>query len=226
MSGGAGGAIIRLGDSHEFPDPAAGPRDGPIAIGGDLSTGRLLAAYAAGIFPWPISERAPLLWWSPDPRFVLFPSEIHVSRRLERTIRSGRFEVRFDTAFEQVIDGCADRPRGTWITGAMREAYVRLHNEGHAHCVECWRQGRLAGGIYGIAMGAMFFGESMFHRERDASKVALVALARRLDAHGYTLLDCQQRTAHLATLGARAIPRREFLARLRAEPGSLVSLWA
>ncbi len=157
---------------------------------------------------------------------MLFPREIRVSRRLERTIRSGRFEVRFDTAFEQVIGGCADRRGGSWITKAMREAYVRLHREGHAHCAESWRDGRLAGGIYGVSMGATFFGESMFHREPDASKVALVALVRRLDARGNTLLDCQQQTAHMARLGARPIPRADFLARLRAEPGSLVSLWS
>lgn len=185
---------------------------GLLAAGADLSPGRLLDAYRKGIFPWS-GEGEPILWWSPDPRMVLFPDELKVSRSLSKTLRNGRFEVRFDTAFRPVMRACGE-PRegqaGTWITAEMIEAYCTLHETGWAHSVETWLDGELAGGLYGIAIGRMFYGESMFARGRDASKVALVHLVRRLRAHGFGLIDCQMATGHLASLGAREIPRSRF----------------
>ncbi len=186
--------------------------NGLLCAGGDLSPARLVEAYAHGIFPW-YSEGDPILWWSPDPRMVLFPGELRVSRSLRRTVARGAYETRFDTAFGAVVAGCAG-PRagqpGTWIVPEMVAAYTRLHALGFAHSVESWRDGRLAGGLYGIALGRIFFGESMFARETDASKVALVALVERLQAGGCRVIDCQQATAHLASLGAREIPRADF----------------
>ena len=221
-----------LGDEPVFPPAELTHESGLLAVGGRLEPEWLLTAYESGIFPWPSSEVEPMLWFSPDPRCVLPPAEVHVSRRLARVLRQGRFEVRVDTAFEAVMRGCAETPRpdqdGTWISEAMMEAYLRLHRLGHAHCVETWREGRLVGGIYGVALGGAFFGESMFHRERDASKVALVSLCRRLDAAGYALLDCQVETEHLLRMGARSIPRKRFLAALEralALPGA-DSAWA
>lgn len=215
--------IYRLAQEPIFPPPELAEPDGLLAIGGDLSTERLLAAYRQGIFPW-YEAGGPILWWSPDPRLVLLPSELHVSRRLRRTIRQGRFETRYDTAFESVIRACAEvrRPHedGTWITPEMRDAYLRLHRSGHAHCMEAWREGRLVGGIYGVRVGRCFCGESMFHHETDASKVALVALVERLRAEGVELLDCQVSSPHLISLGAREIPRSEFLRRLEAAQDS------
>lgn len=199
----------------DFPPPARALKDpdGLLAIGGCLSPDRLLTAYRHGIFPW-YSDGQPLLWWSPDPRAVLTPESVHVSRRLARTLRNGGFELRWDTAFAAVIDGCAaprDGHAGTWITAAMRDAYLALHRLGHAHSFECWRDGELRGGVYGVAVGAVFFGESMFSRVRDASKVALVGLCRQLQHWDYHLLDCQMHTAHLASLGAQLLPRARFL---------------
>lgn len=188
--------------------------DGLLAAGGDLSSARLLAAYRRGIFPWYESGQ-PILWWSPDPRMVLFPDELHLSHSLRKTLRRQTFTVTFDAAFNDVIVACANpRPDqgGTWITPEMRRAYLRLHREGHAHSIEVWRGTNLAGGLYGIRIGRVFFGESMFSRESDASKVALAHLCR----HGYDLIDCQVESPHLRRLGARAIPRHEFLARLDA----------
>ncbi|MBI4293706.1 MAG: leucyl/phenylalanyl-tRNA--protein transferase [Betaproteobacteria bacterium] len=186
--------------------------NGLLAAGGDLSPARLIAAYSQGIFPW-YSEGDPILWWSPDPRTVLFPEEIKVSRSLAKVLRNRDYEIRFDTAFDDVIAGCAapraDQP-GTWITSEMHEAYLHMHRLGHAHSAETWIEGKLAGGLYGMALGAVFFGESMFSRERDASKIALVALVRHLLASGFRLIDCQMHTEHLASLGARAIARRRF----------------
>jgi leucyl/phenylalanyl-tRNA--protein transferase len=186
--------------------------NGLLAIGGDLSPARLLNAYRSGIFPW-YSEDQPILWWSPDPRMVLFPDRLKVSRSLAKTLRNGGFEVSFDQVFGQVIDGCAG-PRkdeqGTWITEEMQHAYIELHRLGHAHSVEIWRRGELAGGLYGVALGRVFFGESMFSRERDASKVALVHLSGRLRDRGYRLIDCQVYSSHLISLGAETIDRREF----------------
>jgi len=207
---------VWLGPGTPFPDPSRAGPEGLVAIGGDLSPARLLDAYRRGIFPWPFDEEdMPMLWWSPDPRFVLFPDELHVSRSLRQRIRSGRYTFAMDTAFEQVVESCAAVPRGaqegTWITREMVEAYVRLFELGHAHSAEAWRDGRLVGGLYGVRLARVFFGESMFALESDASKVALVHLVTQLKADGVTLIDCQQETAHLATLGARPLPRHEFL---------------
>ncbi|HET6921815.1 MAG TPA: leucyl/phenylalanyl-tRNA--protein transferase [Anaeromyxobacteraceae bacterium] len=210
--------LFRLSRQPIFPDPELAEPDGLLAVGGDLSAERLLAAYAAGVFPW-YSEGLPILWWSPDPRLVLFPGELHVSRSLGRTLRAGRFQVRADTAFERVIRGCSGRPRpgqdGTWITPEMIQAYLRLHRRGFAHSFEAWEGETLAGGLYGVSLGAAFFGESMFSERPDASKAAFVRSVEWLAARGCQLVDCQVKTAHLQRFGAREIPRREFLARLR-----------
>jgi len=211
--------IYRLGREHVFPDPARAEPDGLLAVGGDLAPERLLAAYAMGIFPW-YDERSPILWWSPDPRLVLEPESLHVARSLRRTIQRGSYRVTADTAFEGVIRRCAerDRPgqRGTWITEEMIEAYVQLHRLGFAHSFEAWEGETLAGGLYGISLGAAFFGESMFADRRDASKVAFVRAVEWLAGRGVRLVDCQVRTEHLVSLGAHEIPRRRFLARLAA----------
>jgi leucyl/phenylalanyl-tRNA--protein transferase len=209
--------VFRLGRDIVFPDPALAEPDGLLAIGGDLSPERLLTAYAEGIFPW-YDERSPILWWSPDPRLVLEPSRLHVSRSLARTIRRGAYRVSADAAFEQVIRRCADHPRpgqsGTWITSEMIEAYLRLHRLGFAHSFEAWAGSSLAGGLYGVSLGGAFFGESMFADRPDASKVAFARCVEWLAAHGVALVDCQVRTEHLVSLGAREIPRAEFLVRL------------
>lgn len=190
--------------------------NGLLAAGGDLSSERLIAAYRQGIFPW-FSEGDPILWWSPNPRMVLFPAELKVARSLAKTLRNRSYEVRFDSAFDQVIEGCAG-PRagasGTWILAPVQAAYQRLHRLGYAHSAETWIDGELAGGLYGVALGKAFFGESMFTRVRDASKIALVYLVRHLQAQGFGLIDCQMHTRHLASLGAREIPREEFATRL------------
>ena len=206
-------------DRPDFPDPCRADPGGLLAVGGDLSPSRLMHAYAAGIFPW-YSAGEPLLWWSPDPRLVLLPEELHVPRSLLRVLRRGEFALRTDTAFGQVIRACAasERPQGpgTWLTPEMIEAYETLHRMGHAHSVEAWRDGELAGGLYGVALGRALFGESMFHRVPNASKACLVRLVELMRAWGFTLLDCQQATAHMQRLGAREIPRVEFLERLDA----------
>ncbi len=201
-------------DPDDFPDVELALRDpdGLLAVGGDLSVERLLAAYRRGIFPW-YSEEQPILWWSPDPRSVLFPDKLHVSRSLRRTLRQGRFEVTLDREFAAVIQACSEpRPGqpGTWITGEMQEAYLGLHQAGHAHSVETWLDGKLVGGLYGVAIGRVFFGESMFSRVSDASKVAFVYLVRHLQQHGFELIDCQIQTPHLDSLGAELIPRSRF----------------
>ena len=197
-----------------FPpvDKALASPNGLLCAGGDLSPQRILDAYSHGIFPW-FSEGDPILWWSPDPRMVLFPEELKVSRSLRKTVSRGTFEIRFDTAFREVIEACAaprDAHGGTWIVPEMVEAYTQLHAMGFAHSVEAWRDGGLVGGLYGMALGRAFFGESMFTRAADASKTALVALVERLRTHDFTVIDCQQNTAHLASLGAREIPRSAF----------------
>lgn len=203
-----------LGRDLSFPplETALVEPNGLLAAGGDLSPKRLLGAYRRGIFPW-FSEGDPILWWSPDPRMVLLPAELKISRSLAKTLRNKPHEVRFDTAFEDVVLACA-APRegepGTWITAEMRAAYGRLHRLGYAHSVETWIEGELAGGLYGVAIGRMFYGESMFSRARDASKIALVHLARCLEAADFGMIDCQMRTDHLASLGAREIPRARF----------------
>jgi leucyl/phenylalanyl-tRNA--protein transferase len=198
-----------------FPDPARADAEGLIAQGGDLAPSTLIAAYRQGIFPWPYDEES-LLWWSPDPRAVLPLDALHVSRSLARTLRSGRLRVTLNAAFPAVIDGCAGREE-TWITPALREAYVRLHGLGWTHSMEVWGpDGALAGGLYGVAIGGLFAAESMFHRVRDASKVALVALVQHARRVGITLLDVQVPSPHLASLGARTIPRSEYLTLLTA----------
>jgi len=190
-----------------LPDP-----NGLLAIGGCLSEQRLLAAYRQGIFPW-YNPGEPILWWSPDPRMVLFPDELKVSRSLKKVIRKNKFRTSFDQAFEQVLTACA-APRegssGTWIGQEIKQAYLGLHQSGMAHSSEAWFGGNLVGGVYGVALGRVFFGESMFHRVTDASKVAFVQLVGHLRQCGYRLIDCQVRTPHLATLGAREIPRDRF----------------
>jgi leucyl/phenylalanyl-tRNA--protein transferase len=194
---------------------------GLLAIGGDLCSERLLLAYRSGIFPW-YGPDQPILWWSPDPRLVLFPEQLHVSRSLARTLRRGQFTVTMDRDFCAVITRCASPRRGqagTWITDEMRAAYLRLHHEGHAHSVECWLEGELVGGLYGVAIGRIFFGESMFARVPDASKVAFVRLVEQLRSWGYPLIDCQVHTDHLASLGASAIARDEFTAMLKRHCG-------
>ena len=203
-------------DAFPPPEDALGDPPGLLAAGGDLSPQRLEAAYRRGIFPW-YSEGEPILWWSPDPREVLFPAEFRRTRSLAKRERNGGFEVRFDSDFAGVIAGCAaprDHEQGTWITGEMREAYIELHRRGLAHSVEAWREGKLVGGLYGVQLGAGFCGESMFSREPDASKVALSALVRRCLERGIAFIDCQARTAHLRSLGSRPVPRTEFLALL------------
>lgn len=216
-----------LRDDDPFPplDQALGEPNGLLAAGGSLRPDRLLDAYRRGIFPWS-GVGQPLLWWSPDPRMVLFLDEFRVSRSLRKRVGSGVFDVRFDTACAEVIAACA-APRqdqdGTWITAEMREAYLALHRLGYVHSVESWRDGRLAGGLYGVGMGRMFFGESMFAREADASKVALVHLVERLRALGVPMIDCQQETSHLASLGARPVSRASFAAALEATLGTTAS---
>ena len=208
-----------LDEYTSFPplDAALKNPNGLIAIGGDLSRERLIEAYRCGIFPW-YSHGQPVFWWSPDPRMVLFPNELKISRSLARRLKKQDFEVRLDSAFRLVIEACGSSARpdqdSTWIVPEMVEAYCNLHEAGHAHSVETWIGGQLAGGLYGVAMGGMFFGESMFHRATDASKIALVHLVRYLDSHGFGMIDCQMHTSHLASLGALEIPRSEFAVQL------------
>lgn len=201
-----------------FPAVEHATPEGLLAIGGDLQTERLLEAYRHGIFPW-YNEGQPILWWSPDPRTVLFPERLHVSRSLKRSLRPGRFLVTFDRSFDRVVRHCAGpRPQhpegGTWITPAMIEAYVALHEEGYAHSVETWQGDQLVGGLYGVAIGSAFFAESMFTKVDDASKVALVSLVRQLGAWSFRIIDCQQSSPHILRLGAEDIPRREYIEHL------------
>ena len=206
-------------DSLDFPpvDQAFDDPPGLLAAGGDLRPERLLAAYSLGIFPW-YDDDSPILWWSPDPRMVLRPADVHVARSLAKLIRQNRHAITMDTAFADVIRHCAglraDR-EGTWITDEMQAAYVALHELGHAHSVEVWQNDRLLGGLYGIAMGKLFFGESMFSLAPNASKLAFVALARQLQDWGFAMIDCQMPTDHLHSLGARAMSRADFQAVLR-----------
>jgi len=204
-----------------FPSPEQALEDPPglLAAGGDLSPERLLAAYRRGIFPW-YSPGQPVLWWSPDPRAVLFPEEFRCARSLAKTLRNGGFTTSVDRDFEAVIDGCA-APRmaspGTWITSEMRAGYLALHRLGAAHSIEAWRDGALAGGLYGVRLGGVFFGESMFSAVRDGSKVALAHLAALCLRHNIAVIDCQLYSRHLGSLGARTIPRTQFLHLLREQ---------
>ncbi|HIJ79143.1 MAG: leucyl/phenylalanyl-tRNA--protein transferase [Desulfobulbaceae bacterium] len=205
--------VFQLTESLLFPPPELAEADGLLAVGGDLSPERLLMAYRAGIFPW-YSPGDPILWWSPDPRLVLFPDEFYLSKRLARTIRQKVFEVTFDTAFKEVIANCANlRNRtgeGTWIDEAMQEAYCRLHELGFAHSVECRQDGKLVGGLYGVAIGSIFFGESMFSLTSNSSKVAMATLVAYLKKKNFDLIDCQIGTPHLKSLGARDISGDQF----------------
>ena len=198
----------------QFLDPELADEHGLVAIGGDLKPKNLLKAYRSGVFPW-FGEGDPVLWWSPDPRAIFELDSLHISRRLARTLRSGRFTLTINRDFGGVIRGCADREEGTWLTGDMIAAYETLHRLGHAHSMETWQDDSLAGGIYGVALGGFFAGESMFHRVRDASKVALAYLIDHLRQRGFQLFDIQMVTDHTTRLGAVEIPRAEYLERLR-----------
>ena len=210
------GRVACIDDDCDFPllNQALSEPNGLIAIGGDLSLPRLLNAYQHGIFPW-FSEGEPILWWSPNPRMVLFPDELKISNSLKKTLKNKPFEVRFNTAFRQVISACshtlrADQP-GTWITQDIIEAYCTLHNAGYAISAECWQDNTLVGGCYGVKIGKMFYGESMFHLVTDASKVAFVHLVQKLKSEGVGLIDCQMKTAHLARFGAKEISRDDLI---------------
>lgn len=209
--------VFRLVEDLIFPSPDFAEPDGLLAVGGDLSPARLLMAYSSGIFPW-YSPGDPILWWTPSPRLVLFPSEFHLPKRLRRTIREKKFTVTADQAFAEVIAGCATASgrdaKGTWITPEMQQAYCRLHALGFAHSLECWYQGQLAGGLYGVCLDKVFFGESMFMRVTDASKVALAALVHKALELGIALIDCQMTTEHLLRFGARELSGEAFQALL------------
>ena len=211
--------IFRLVEDIVFPPPDYADPSGLIAVGGDLSSERLLEAYRVGIFPW-YSDDQPILWWSPDPRFVLELDEFKISRSLQKTRRRKTFQVTFDRVFEEVIAACSVVPRegqrGTWITQEMRDAYLELHGLGYAHSVESWFGGKLAGGLYGVSLGKAFFGESMFHHKTDASKVALATLVDKLRTWGFHFIDSQMTTEHMMRLGAKEVPRRIFLKRLQS----------
>lgn len=207
-----------LADNDSFPSVEKALREpnGLLAAGGDLTPQRLLDAYARGIFPW-FNDDSPILWWSPDPRMVLFPAELKISRSLQKNIKNMQYEIRIDSAFGAVVTACA-APRegqpGTWITARMQEAYEHLHKLGYAHSVETWIEGELVGGLYGVSLGKIFFGESMFSHRSNASKLAFVHLVAQLRSWEFALIDCQMNTPHLASLGAREIPRAEFTAAL------------
>ncbi len=219
-------------DEQPFPSPerALGDPQGLLAVGGSLSPARLLSAYRQGIFPW-YAAGQPILWWSPDPRMVLYPERIKISRSLRKTLRKNIFRVTMDTSFEEVITRCAE-PRsgetGTWLTPEMMAAYCRLSRLGYAHSVEVWRDASVVGGLYGVAIGRVFYGESMFSRTRDASKIALVALARQLQRWKFAVIDCQMHTAHLSSMGADTLCRSAFLKLVRqfcAVGGPMHSKW-
>jgi leucyl/phenylalanyl-tRNA--protein transferase len=203
--------IFRLDKRIIFPNPSLAEEDGLLAVGGDLSTGRLLLAYQNGIFPW-YNDDTPILWYSPHERFVLFPDELKVSKSTRKLLRSGRFRVTYDQSFAEVIEACSTVNRkdqlGTWITADMKNAYIQLHGEGRAHSVEVWENEKLAGGLYGVQIGTVFCGESMFSKVSNASKVALISLC---NTGNYKLIDCQVYTEHLESLGARLISRDEYL---------------
>jgi len=213
------GRVASIDGNCDFPEISSALREpnGLIAIGGDLSLPRLLSAYRQGIFPW-FSDGEPILWWSPDPRMVLFPNELKVTDSLKKTLRKQKFEVRFNTAFREVISACGHTLRsgqdGTWITQDIIDAYCALHEAGYAVSAESWLDGKLAGGCYGVKIGSMFYGESMFHHVTDASKIAFVSLVEYLKNQSVGMIDCQMKTAHLASLGAREINRTEFIKKL------------
>lgn len=209
--------VYQLSEDLAFPSPHLASKEGLLAVGGDLSRSRLLLAYSLGIFPW-YSDGEPILWWSPDPRLVLYPDELKITRSLNRVIKKGAFTLTIDRAFDRVINECArvprEKQRGTWIVAEMVEAYCRLHASGFAHSVEAWADNRLAGGLYGVSLGRCFFGESMFTLVSNASKVAFVALVQYLQSLNFTLIDCQISTDHLIRFGAREISRTRYLREL------------
>jgi len=211
---------LSLNPQADFPpvENALREPDGLLAAGGDLSTSRLIKAYGQGIFPW-YSEGEPILWWSPDPRFVLYPRELKISKSLAKNVRNSELRISIDTAFSEVISNCAQLPRkdqpGTWITPQMQQAYINMHKLGHAHSVECWSGDELVGGLYGFSSGPVFCGESMFSKQSNASKIALVYLCRFIQHHGFKLIDSQVYTEHLERLGARMIPRDEYIKTLQ-----------
>jgi leucyl/phenylalanyl-tRNA---protein transferase len=206
--------VYALPEALIFPPVAHAEPDGLVAFGGDLRPQRLLVAYSQGIFPW-YDPRSPILWWSPDPRMVLFPAELKVSKSMKQVLKSGRFQVTFDQDFTAVIKACGKVPRpgqdGTWLGKDMQRAYTELHKLGHAHSVEVWREGKLVGGLYGAALGGVFCGESMFSEESNSSKAGFITLVDALIAKGFVLIDCQVYTSHLESLGAREIPRVQFI---------------
>jgi leucyl/phenylalanyl-tRNA--protein transferase len=206
--------VYKLTKDLVFPPPEMADEDGLLAIGGDLSVDRLVLAYSMGIFPW-FSDNYPILWWSPDPRLILLPKELKISRSLAQTMKKGIYRITVDTAFGEVIRNCASIRRkgenGTWITDGMVQAYIKLHGAGYAHSVEAWDGNELAGGLYGVILGKAFFGESMFARKSDASKTAFATFARQLAADGFHLIDCQISTEHMKRFGATEISRAKFL---------------
>jgi len=211
--------VYRLSDKLAFPPVHLATREGLLAVGGDLSVERLLLAYKNGIFPW-YSDDDPILWWSPDPRLVLYPDEFKISKSLKKILRQQIFQVTMDTAFEHVIHACAQTPRddrgtGTWITAEMKAAYCILHQHGYTHSIEAWHNHQLVGGLYGVALGQAFFGESMFSTMSNASKVCLAHLVHHLKERHFAFIDCQVATAHLSSLGARTIPRKAFITQLQ-----------
>lgn len=210
--------VFLLSDTIAFPPPHLATKEGLLAVGGDLTQERLLLAYRTGIFPW-FSDGDPILWWSPDPRLVLYPNELRVSKTLRKIMKKAVFHVTMDRAFSEVINRCrqirAQNKEGTWIVDDMIEAYCRLHESGFAHSVEAWHDEELAGGLYGVSLGRCFFGESMFTQKSNASNVALVHLVQHLKEHAFDMIDCQIRTQHLMRFGAREIPRDRFLSQLQ-----------
>ena len=209
--------MASLPRTYTFPPLEAASPEGLLAVGGDLNPDRLVSAYRQGVFPW-FSDGQPILWWSPNPRAILYPADLHISRSLRKSLRTQGFEVTADRAFDDVIQRCAESRNareGTWITSGMQEAYCTLHRMGYAHSVETWQNGQLVGGLYGLAIGKAFFGESMFSQITDASKTALVALSVSLTAGGYHFIDCQVVSEHLNSLGAKAVPRYRFSSELK-----------
>ena len=210
--------MIILSDRLEFPSVENANAEGLLAIGGDLSPERLLLAYKSGIFPW-FNEDAPILWWSPNPRMVLYPKKINISKSMRKVMKSNQFSLTKNTCFERVIDNCARVKRidqeGTWITAAMKQAYIELHKKGFAKSYEVWEKGELVGGLYGIDLGRVFCGESMFGTVSNASKFAFIKLAQELNKKNYTLIDCQIYTKHLESLGAEEVPRNQFVSILK-----------